>query len=158
MEVSGNQSFLFTNILQNKSSQEENHTCLEWRCEMKIWKNFHFSLDYVFKLQCFKNAVYTTKLKENKNSHGAEWIYLFNMSIKISMATRGSKQGVMEWPGARGGLWSLWGWEDRKFIFYVFMTCVCVFVYLWGKGIPTLKTKSQIKHTHTHAQTPFHLQ
>ncbi len=80
----------------------------------------------------------------------------------------GQNKGSWNGHGQGGLLWSLWGWEDRKFIFFVFMTCVCVFVYLWGKGIPTLKTKHALHthththththntHTHTHTQTPFH--
>ncbi len=64
----------------------------------------------------------------------------------------GQNKGSWNGHGQGGLLWSLWGWEDRKFIFFVFMTCVCVFVYLWGKGIPTLKTKHAL-HTHTHTHT-----
>ncbi len=108
-------------------------------------------------MQCFNK-----KLKKNKNSHGTEQIYLFNMSVKISMATRGSKQGVMEWPRARGAFMiPVRGrWRTEVYLLCVYDMCLCV-CFLWGKGIPTLKTKHALHthHTHTprtHAHTQHH--
>ncbi len=83
--------------------------------------------------------MFTAKLNKNKNSHGTEQIYLFNVSVKISMATRGSKQGVMEWPRARGAFMipvRVGGQEVYLLCVYDVCLCVCLFV---GEGYTDLK-------------------
>lgn len=77
------------------------------------------------------------------------------LSIKVSMATTGSKQEVMERPGA-GGLFMIPVWVGGQEVYHLCVYDMCLRVCLFaGVGITT--TKKNSTHTHTNVSSTINL-